>query len=194
MDFEREERNSQIGVEADFPAFPQKRKRRKWPFVVLGVFLALVIAVVVLFSTLNRPRTAIDAREFQRVLEEAGHVVQDAMPEWEAAGAVSLPHGNMEAMLRVNVEEFLMEFISFSTEERTLGAFWETRNDMEAILRQGGGTTRHTELNFSNFNRFTLTASDHFMVISRIDNTIVFAIALEGNRDVINDILDQLGY
>lgn len=161
------------------------------PSVVLLSFLAIGALLFLIFSLIP-PGTALSAEEFISYMEEAGFVVEDNMQRWIEADVVDTEWGSIEAALRVETGQFIMEFYVFSTETRARMAYNGTRHDIKHM--RTGIASSQTEINLSNFSRFTQTGSERYIVISRIENTLIFLYTHVDNRSGMDALLKMLGY
>lgn len=157
----------------------------KRKLIVGLVILLVVIAAVPVFLLLNTsPRVPLAAQEFTVRIEEAGYVAENRLHQLGA--------GNAETFLVVESDWFFIEFLVFSTEARARQVYSSTRRDLEDA--RSGGASSHTEVSLSNFSRFTQTFSGQYAVVSRIENTLVFAHTTFEHRSRMNDLLGTLGY
>jgi len=158
------------------------------------IIAAGIIGFVSLLSLAFPPRTPLTAEEFTAHMEEAGFTVEDergqqleADPDW----ADTELGRRLESVLAVRTDYFLIQFIMFSTETYAQVMYGNMRREVESL--RAGGMSSTTEINLSNFSRFTQTASGQYIVISRIEHTLVFAHTGAENRSTINDLLELLG-
>ena len=164
-------------------------KRRKQ--LIIGIAIAVAIALVliasgvVVYSVLRpvfQPRIALSAEEFTARMEEAGYAVEDHPVQ---------PLVRFEEHLLVETDTFRVEFYVFSTEAYARAEFSGLRSLAEA---QRGNSTTTGNISASNFNRFTQNSSGVYFVISRVENTIVWARTDSENRTDLNDLIRTLGY
>ena len=164
-------------------------KRRKiW--VALPLFLAFC-ALAVLMIALIPERDTITAEEFTAHMEEWNLTAHDYMHNLSDE-FIDTPIGSIETYLRVETPGLIVEFIVFSTDARARSAYAQTVQSIEHL--RAGGASSHTQMGFSNFNRFTQTGSGQYVVVSRIGNTLVYAHTLTEHRANLNRMLRELGY
>lgn len=159
---------------------------RKRSVVLLSILA--VLALPFLVSALIPARTPLTAEEFISRMEEAGFTVSDGMQHLIEIDAVESELGNVEAVLRVSTEYFILEFYVFSTEARARMSYGTMR---DGAARPGAS---HTEVSLSNFSRFTQVGGERYIVVSRIDNTVLFAYIHSLDRAWMDDFLRMLGY
>jgi len=125
-------------------------------------------------------------------MEDAGFEVEDRMYRVIEADVVDLDFGSIETYLHTENEQFFSEYIVLSTDARARAAYTETRHDAERM--RSGSMSSHTEISLLSFSRFTQTANGLYIVISRIENTLVLAYTYSEHRAWMNDFLRTLGY
>ena len=55
-------------------------------------------------------------------------------------------------------------------------------------------TSIETNVELKNYSKYTLLSSGKYMVVSRINNTVIYVNADANYKDNIKNILDELGY
>ena len=154
-------------------------------FTRLAVALAIPISLVLFVQFGVGPKTPLTAEEFTYRMEEAGFVVEDIMYRYVGDDTI-------ESALTVRTELFHLEFAVFNTEARARGSYGGNRQQLEAASR--GMIAPSTSVSILNFNRFAITFEGQYVVISRIENTIVIVSTSSVNRAAVDDILRMLGY
>ena len=163
------------------------KRRKTWVTVLLLLaFGALFVLVIMLVPE----RDAITAEEFTAHMEEWNLTVHDNMhnlPE-------DTPMGDIETYLRAEASHLAVhvEFIVTSTDAMSRSIYAQTVRSTEHL--RAGGASSQTEMGFSNFNRFTQTASGQYFVVSRIGNTVLYAHTLTEHRAELNRMLRAIGY
>ncbi len=67
-------------------------------------------------------------------------------------------------------------------------------NAMNVYDEQFPSRTGSLELSYGNYNYCAFTSGDTFCLVSRIDNTMLYAVADKRYRNEIEDYVDALGY
>jgi len=166
--------------------------RRKIKPVVFGVVVLLIVVGFALVHNAVQPRTPLSAEEFVAFMEEGGLTVQDMMYQWINIDMVDTELGSVETHFGVTHNWFHMEFSVHSTEARARSVYVYARHNVQAIAI--GVSSSHSEVSFSNFNRFTQTANEWYIVVSRIGNTILTVQTHAENRSSMDRLLGDLGY
>jgi hypothetical protein len=154
-------------------------------FIRLAIVFAIPILLVLFMLFSSGSRVPLTAEEFTLHMEEAGFVVEDMAYRLEEDSI-------MESALLVSTEYFRIEFAVFYSDAHARMAHNANRRALDAV-RQGGMAST-TEVSMPRFSRFTQTFGGQYVVISRIENTFVFAITDSVNRADLNEVLRMIGY
>jgi len=166
---------------------------KKRSLMAASVLCAITITLIVILAPALVPtRTPLSPDEFVSHMESMGFNVDDRMHYWIEMGVVDLPSGSIQASYRVINEQFLMDFVVFSTVARARSGYAETKHMAEQL--RGSGTSTYSEINMFSFSRYTQTASGQYIVVSRIGSTLLFSQTLVADRESMVNILRQLGY
>jgi uncharacterized RDD family membrane protein YckC len=159
----------------------------KKPKVIIR--LAVLSAIAVLIPSVIQigmgSRSPLSAEEFTSRMEEAGFVVEDIMYRFAE-------DDSLESALIVTTYYFLMEFAVFSTDAYARMTYNVNRHGLEAASR--GMASSHTSVDMPNFNRFAKIFDGQYIVISRIENTFIFALSSSADRAAMDGLLAVLGY
>jgi uncharacterized RDD family membrane protein YckC len=155
----------------------------------LAVALAIIILLVLLVHAQIGlgSRTPLCAEEFSSRMEEAGYTVEDITYRF-----TENHHETIEVVLTAESEFFNMEFAVFSTEASARQMFAANESHLEAASR--GMMTSSNWVSISNFSRLAKTFDGRYIVLSRIENTMVIANTSSRNRGAMDDLLRTLGY
>jgi len=151
----------------------------------LAALLAIPILIALAIQIGVGPRTPISADEFTFRMKEVGFFAVDVTDQFP-------PEYQMETVREVRTTHFVIQFIALSTEAQARGTYQTNRNMLERESR--GAWSSHSEISLSNFSRFAITFDGIYTVISRIEDTFVFAQTSSANRAELDDLLRILGY
>ena len=156
------------------------RSKRRKIWIVLPLFL-LLFALPITVALLTQNRTPLSAQEFTVRMEEKGFVV------------VSLDTEAFEqAHLRVETHWLFMEFIVYSDESAAESAYADNIRQIQHLRQDEGYAIAHMQ--FANAERFTLAAGGYHIVVSRIGNTVLFAVTMPEYNRYLNRLSRELGY
>ena len=149
---------------------------------ITAAMLALLFCVILLVSC-GGPKTAISVETFDAKADEAGFTVVDATEQFDESDVVSV-HIAMGTGYHI-------EFYVVPTEQQAIAAYNQNKAIFEAAK---GSTSSHSDVNLSNYSKYTQTSAGTHSVISRIDNTFIYVNADESYKSEINDFLKEIGY
>ena len=144
--------------------------------------LALLLCVTLLASC-GSPKTAISMKTFDTKAEQAGFTIVDAADQFEE-DAVESVHVAMG-------DGYQIEFYIVSTEQQAIMAYSQNKANFEAAK---GSSSSNSEVNLSNYSKYTQTSAGYYSVISRIDNTFIYVNANASYKSDINSFLKEIGY
>ena len=170
------------------PSDPARTKRNRR--LIIGIVAAVVLLIVVCAAVLTlawrlllRPRDPLPPEEFTARMNEYGYTVSQ--------GVSSGVEDSWKLCYEAKGENYSLEYLLFPSETAAEQFFAETK----ALLaeRQPG---RYMEISSDliNSQKYTLTSSGSYSVISRIDATVILCAAPEQEKDAIKDLLKELGY
>ncbi|MCL2592230.1 MAG: hypothetical protein FWD82_02575 [Defluviitaleaceae bacterium] len=132
-------------------------------------------------------RTPLESLEFGRMLDEMGYFVTNSTHEFptEEVGIVLVAVGG----------NFNLEFWGLTSEEAAIGLINVTRAELEEIYEEHSGH-EIVEVIGANYEIITHDNGERFLIISRIEDTIVY-INMDPNvvdKDMIIGIITEIGY
>jgi len=151
------------------------------------IAISAILVCVILLASCGGPKTAISAEEFKEKAEQAGLTVMDTTiidlteDGWFDIESSCIAKGN----------NYRIEFSVFSTEQQAAAFYNEYKIYIESMK---GSSSSYSDVNLSNYNKYTQTSAGIYSVVSRIDNTVVYASASADYKLEINDFLKDIGY
>jgi len=128
-------------------------------------------------------RTAITGDEFVQKMESAGYEIVNVTGQFE--------DGLVEVAYIAIKGNYQIEFFVVPTIDQAKAAYNSNKTDFEAL---GGGSASTKSVAINNYSYFTLTTSQGYHHVSRIDNTFIYVSTDKAHRDEIREILSDLGY
>lgn len=86
---------------------------------------------------------------------------------------------------------YQIEFYELIDEESAIAFYNSNKNSFE---QSKGNASAETNVQGKNYAKYTLSSNGKYMVVSRIDNTFIYVSVAEQYRDIIKDILKEIGY
>lgn len=159
---------------------------KKALIVLLIIAVIIILAVGGLFFYLNIEKEPITVDEFKSIMESKKYELIDVSAQFAEYDFVK------EAYLALDKDaDYQIEFYELSDEENTI-AFYN--NNKKSFENSKSGNSVETTLNGKNYSRYVLSSDGEYMLLSRIDNTMIYVCEDLELKDTIDNVLDELGY
>ena len=152
--------------------------------VVIAVTLIAVIGVV--FINLNKEKISITASDFKNSMEQKGYAITDANSQFSQYDYVKQVY-----IASSNDYSFQIEFYELSDENYAMNFYNNNKSKFETSK---GNASAETSASLKNYSKYTLSSNGKYMVVSRIDNTVIYVNVNDNYKDTVKDILKELGY
>lgn len=148
--------------------------------------IKIIIAFnLLLFLTACSNKEKIDSAKFKDVMTSKGYNVVDVTEKTDSDAATSV----LIAMSKDNT--YQVEFFELVNEETAINTYNINKSN---FLENKSSKYSQTEKDVKNYSKYTLTSSGKYMVVSRIENTLVYANVTDDKKDEIKSVLKELGY
>lgn len=155
-----------------------------------GVIIAIVIAVIIValiagvFFALNKEKIPMTTESFKNTMEKKGFTVQSAKEQFAEYEYVK------EATIASN-GDYQLEFYELSDVNNAVKFY----NNNKSIFEQSKGTvSSNTSVNLKNSSKYTQSSSEKYMVVSRIENTVIYVDVEDSYKETVKTLLDEIGY
>ena len=152
--------------------------------------LIIVLAVIMLVGC-SASRTAITVEEFIAKAEAAGYSVRDRMDEDHPDEALYYYDATKATGGPETIEFRQITFMIFTTDEYSKSVFKNQKTEYEKNKAEEYSIEEKTN---DKFEYYYLTSDGKFSVVSRVENTIIFAWADEEFKTETSDFLKTIGY
>jgi len=163
---------------------------KKVIIIILVVFLILAIILgtigFLVFRFLNKEKDSITANEFKKAFEEKDFIVVDVAEQFAEFSHIKKVYLAIE-----KDNNYQIEFYQISDEESAIEFYNNNKSIFESYK---GNTSTETNLAISNYAKYTLSANGQYMVVSRIDNTVIYVDVDSSYKDEVQDLLENIGY
>ena len=88
-------------------------------------------------------------------------------------------------------KDFQVNFFEFKDEAHTMYAYYD---EIISIEKNNNGEFIETNENISNYSKYTAFSNGYYYVMIKIDNTIIFTKIEKDNKEVVDNLLQELGY
>lgn len=142
---------------------------------------------IVLFSLTGcKNKDSITAQEFKSRMEKENFVLTDAKSQFSEYNYIQSVY-----VARDKDDEYQIEFYQMSDDTNAQNFF----NTNKTIFEQNkSSSSSQTSKSVKNYSKYTLTSNGKYYVVSRINNTVIYASVDEEHKDDVKDILDELNY
>ena len=155
-------------------------------FIILGILLVIVIGVIALFSSLNKEKISITANEFKTFMQDKGYSVLDETNLYSQYDYVK-----QVCIAEQTDNSYQIEFYELSDVEHANTIYNNNKSKLETSK---GNVSGETSVSMKNYSKYSLTTDGKYNVISRIDNTLIFLEVDSNYKNVVKELLDELGY
>ena len=150
---------------------------KKVKILLVGLCLLLITGCA------GSVKDAISSDTFRSVAEKNDLVIADNMESYDADYI-------KEALLATG-DDLSLEMIVYDTEDNAITiqdshikAFSNMKSTSEIVKKYKG----------ENYYKYTMISNGYYLVTSRVDNTLIFTKTLLKNKDVVDSILNEIGY
>lgn len=154
-------------------------------FVAILVIAGIVVGVVIINKNLNKQ--PISAGDFKEIMEDKDFEIIDAKEN-------QLTEYDYVKKAYVALEEdynYQIEFYKLDEEEDAI-RFYKTNK--EIFEDSKGSSSVETKVSMGNNSKYTLKTNDEYKVVSRIEDTVIYADVDEKYADEVKEILKEMGY
>lgn len=161
--------------------------------VIITIIVAVIIAAIigvsiigVIFINLNKEKDSITSSNFYTTMSQKGYTVQDANSQFSEYDYIKQAYiaANKDYSYQIEFYELLDD--SYAT------SFYN--NNKSIFESSKGNASTETNVELKNSSKYTLLSNSKYMVISRINNTVIYVKVDDSYKDTVKDILDELGY
>lgn len=157
--------------------------------IIIGTAIILLIAIVIgigVIQLLNREKEAITASEFVSSIQSRGYITQDIKSQFEEYDYIK------EAYIASTRDySYQLEFYEL-LDENYATMFYNTNKSIFESYKDNSSV--ETNLDGKNYSKYTLKVNEQYMLLSKIDNTVIYLKVDSENKNSINKLLKEIGY
>lgn len=153
-------------------------------FVGILLISAIVVGVVIINKNLNKEPITIS--EFKEMMEDKDFEIVDAKEQFEDYDYVKKVYIALEEDY-----DYQIEFYKLDDEEN---AEYFYNINKKIFENSKTSPSKETNVSMGNNSKYTLTTADEYKVVSRIENTVIYADVDEKYEDEVKEILKDMGY
>lgn len=158
----------------------------KKALIIIGIIVIVLVGIVlVVFNTLNKEKTPISANTFNTTMESKGYIMTDTTSQFAQYG------NYMSKSYAAQKTGYQIEFYELSSEENAISMYNTNKTKFES---QKSNASASATASMNNYATYSLTTNGKYKYLSRIDNTLVYIDVDESYKDVVKDIMKEIGY
>ena len=160
-------------------------------FIILLLIVAL-ISTIVYYKNLHEEKkyVPITSEKFKNYIGKQGFDVYNALDY--------LPDSTFKEGIKVgylthknNDKDFQINFFEFLTETYTMYSYY---NEVITIEKNNNEELVENNINTSNYSKYTALSNEYYYVMIRIDNTVIYTKTDKDNKQIVDNLLQELGY
>lgn len=148
-------------------------------FLILAVIIIVLIIILSAFFSIKGNKKAIDAEYFIKTTTDLGYTSSKVTTSSSVIDSYSAKKENCKIDFYVTSSELAEK--NFNRIKRQ----YETLKDDSSV---------ETSVSVNNYSKYTLSTNETYMIVTRIENTIMFTQTDKDYKDSVKDTFDQLGY
>ena len=158
----------------------------KKALIIIGIIVVILVGIVlIVFNTLNKEKTPISASTFNTTMEGKGYEMTDTTSQF-----AQYENYMSESYVAQKIG-YQIEFYELTNEENAISMYNANKTKFES---QKTNASASTTASMNNYSTYSLTTNGKYKYLSRIDNTLVYVDVDESYKDVVKDIMKEIGY
>lgn len=154
------------------------KKGLKILLIVIAVIVIILIGIGI-FISLKGNRKPISAEEFMKITSELGWTTSKATTSSSVIDSYTAKKENSDIKFYVTSSELAQKNYDRTKKE------YESLKDSSSV---------ETTVAVNKYSKYTLTTNEYYMVVTKIDTTVMFAKVPKEEKEIINDTFKKLGY
>ena len=159
----------------------------KKPVIITIIAVAIVVTIIgIIFINLNKEKTSITASDFYTTMSQKEYIVQDSSSQFSEYNYIKQAYIAGSKDHSYQIEFYELENDSYATQ------FYNNNKSIFESSKVNNSVESSAEL--KNYSKYTLSSNGKYMVVSRIDNTVIYVNIDSNYKDTVNSLLKELGY
>ena len=146
--------------------------------LIIGISLILLIA-----TGCSITKKALTTEEFANIVKNQGMIVADVNEQFKDYGYIK------EATVAANTEGWQIEFYVLDTKNDA-----KTMYNKNSIEFNKESTNSSSKIEVGNYKKEVLESSDYYMVLARVDNTLLYVKVPTKYKEKAKEIVNALEY
>lgn len=153
---------------------------------VIGIIAIVIVGIVLIaFNTLNKEKTPMSASTFNATMENKGYIMTDSTSQFAQY------ENYMTESYIAQKAGYQIEFYELSSVEHAISMYNTNKTKFES---QKTNASASATASMNNYSTYSLTTNGKYKYLSRIDNTLVYVDVDESYKDIVKDIVKEIGY
>ena len=153
-------------------------------FVSVLVIAGVIVGAVIINKNLNKQ--PITSGDFKDIMEDKDFEIMDVLYQVEDYGYVEKAYIALEEDY-----DYQIEFYKLDDEDDAIKFY----NINKGIFEDSkGSASLETKKSMGNNSKYTLKTNDEYKVVSRIEDTVIYADVDDKYEDEVKEILKEIGY
>lgn len=158
----------------------------KKALIIIGIIVVVLVGIgLITFNALNKEKTPISADTFNTTMESKGYVMTDTTSQF-----AQYPNYMAESYVAQKTG-YQIEFYELTSEENAISMYNTNKTKFES---QKTNTSASATASMNNYATYSLTTNVKYKYLSRINNTLVYIDVDESYKDIVKDIIKEIGY
>ncbi len=156
--------------------------------VIIAIIAVVILVVIggVIFVNLNKEKASITASSFYTTMSQKGYSVQDSTSQYSEYDYVKQVYIAVSKDYSYQIEFYELLDDSYAT------SFYN--NNKSIFESSKGNASAETSVGLKNYSKYTLSSNGQYMVVSKINNTVIYVKVDDDYKNTVKDILEELGY
>ena len=148
------------------------------------LFCFALLALLLLCLPACSDKAPATADQFQKKLEAQEFQIVDVTGQYAQFAHILKALGTEKGSLHI-------EFLEINSNDNAAAMFQGNRARVEKFKASGAV---ESSVSAANYQKYSLTTSETFYVVSRIEKTLIYAYSAKADKDALQDILTSLDY
>lgn len=154
------------------------KKGLKILLIVIAI-IAIVLVGIGIFMSVKGNKKPISAEEFMKITSELGWTTSKVTTSSSVINSYTATKDNNDVKFYVTSSELAQKNYDRTKKE------YESLKDSSSV---------ETTVSVNKYSKYTLTTNEYFMVVTKIDTTVMFAKVPKADKGNINEVFEKLGY
>lgn len=162
--------------------------------VIITIAICIIVFILLLVlggfflvkNVLNHEKNSITVEEFKSAMKNKGYIIIDVREQFASYDYIKDAYIAM-----TDNGEYQIEFYKMSDKENAVMFYEHNKSVFESSKSSSSAQTNN---DMKNYSKYTLQSNNKYMVISRIEDTVVYVNVDSKYKDNIKDILKEIGY